>query len=778
MILTPDQARLAWDEATPAMLRLSRVLGRLRSTLTFMNTGAHPDDEHSGLLAWLRFGRGMRVAIASSTRGEGGQNALGPERGDALGLIRTAEMQDAARVLDAHLLWLGFGTADPVHDFGFSKDGEDSLRRWQGDLVVRRLAGGYRMMRPDIVLPTFLDVPGQHGHHRAMTRAAEQALALAADPGADLGDVAGADRPVWKVPKFYLPAWSGGGGTYDDEVPPPDATVTVRAAPRDPVSGAPYDRIGEWSRRRHASQGMGDWPDPPRQSWALHRIDSVTEGDIADGLPDSLADLAAVCPDLPMLATAAQEIDTALAAFPDAAAIIQPLLRAHDALRHAKSVIGPQTAARHGHRIANKRHEIALALAEAAGLRASLRCDPPHVAAGGQADVVATIEHPADIHISRIEYHVPKGVSVRDGVIEVAPKAAVTPRYDALWSPAREQSRLHAMVSFELRDQCFTVPVGAIPDLRILPAEVLHLDPPSLLLVPSRRRAALTIAPEGAVLPAPQGGFEMSWHGSTIAVDWPEGAAPTRQQLRAMDPSGAPGFTSQPVPLPAGGEERLVAPAIVTLLAVDTATPKGRIGVIEGMDRSAYWLTALGADIERIDPVDTGVLARYDSVVLGVMAMARGDIAPGVLRDYVEGGGNLLSFYQRPDRGWDADHSGPARLRVGTPSLRWRVTDPDAPVRVLEPDHSLLNAPNRIGADDWQGWVKDRGLYFAADWDPAYRPILSMSDRGEAPLTGALISARLGQGRHTHCALSLPQQMDGLVPGAFRLMVNLIAPVA
>ena len=105
------------------------------------------------------------------------------------------------------------------------------------------------------------------------------------------------------------------------------------------------------------------------------------------------------------------------------------------------------------------------------------------------------------------------------------------------------------------------------------------------------------------------------------------------------------------------------------------------------------------------------------------------------------------------------------------------MTDPDAAVTVLAPDHPLLTGPNRIGPADWQGWVKDRGLYFAAEWDPAYQPILSMSDRGESPLLGSLISARIGQGRHTYCALSLPQQMDALVPGAFRLFVNLLAPV-
>jgi hypothetical protein len=113
---------------------------------------------------------------------------------------------------------------------------------------------------------------------------------------------------------------------------------------------------------------------------------------------------------------------------------------------------------------------------------------------------------------------------------------------------------------------------------------------------------------------------------------------------------------------------------------------------------------------------------------------------------------------------------------IGSPSIRWRVTDPAAEIAVLAPDHPLLNTPNRIGPQDWSGWDKERGLYFAADWDPAYAALISLHDRGEAPLSGALLSASIGRGRHTHTSLVLHHQMDRLVPGAFRLMANLTQP--
>ncbi|MDF2812492.1 MAG: hypothetical protein K0S56_3523, partial [Microvirga sp.] len=150
-----DHERIAREMSDPGLIRLHRKLERLSSVLTVMNTGAHPDDEKNGLLAALRFGLGMRVVVACSTRGEGGQNAIGTERGAALGVVRTWEMVAAARVLDADVVWLGHGPGDPVHDFGFSKNGDDTLARWGEDRILERLVRAYREERPDIVIPTF-----------------------------------------------------------------------------------------------------------------------------------------------------------------------------------------------------------------------------------------------------------------------------------------------------------------------------------------------------------------------------------------------------------------------------------------------------------------------------------------------------------------------------------------------------------------------------------------------------------------------------------------------
>ena len=167
-----------------------------------------------------------------------------------------------------------------------------------------------------------------------------------------------------------------------------------------------------------------------------------------------------------------------------------------------------------------------------------------------------------------------------------------------------------------------------------------------------------------------------------------------------------------------------------------------------------------------------------DTLVVGIFAMrARPALknAMPLVHRWVEEGGNLVTLYHRPWDDWDPDTVPPRRLEIGKPSLRWRVTDENAQVTHLLPEHPLLTTPNRITDEDWKDWHKERGLYFAKSWDEAYEPLLSMADPDEAAHEGALLSARIGKGRHTHVALILHHQMEKLVPGAFRLMANLVA---
>ncbi len=801
-MLTPRQ-RIERQKSSPALVRLHHALSRLRSTITIMHTGAHPDDEQSGLMAWLRFGLGMRVVIACSTRGEGGQNALGPERGGALGLVRTREMEEAARILDCDVVWLGHGPDDAVHDFGFSKDGDRTFDRWGEMRTIERLVRAYRSERPDIVLPTFLDVPGQHGHHRAMTRAAEQAIILAADPQAFPEHFAEGLLP-WKVAKYYLPAWSGGGDTYDDEVPPPETTLTVRATGRDSATGADFDRIGEWSRYYHASQGMGYWPDKPKIEWPLHLLLSEIQNDaeacIWGNLPSSLGDLAKnnnLSVDISAALFAAQiSMDAAIAAFPHRDAIIDALVNAAQKLDYILAHATADFLVLHGHRLVTKKAEIDAALIEAAAIfdRAILTSSvlTPH----DEARLVVELGAENSRCNVRIEPIFPKGITSSVGAFVIGRQTFdvttdidvdYTPLYPRGWSALGGNggayvtvhasfSGYEAQANFDLEEPFAIVPASSVsiePEALIVPlADDKHTEWP------------VEINIDGSVLSVHFTG-EAGWAVEQATLGTVVTAPENREQglfhlVPQIDGQDALHLTQ--IDYPHIGRVIHHQPEILRVLSLDLKLPEGaRIGYVGGgADRVGMWLARMGLDVTELEPRHlNGDLSQFTTIVVGIFAFGlRKDLAEATtkLHDFVENGGHLVTLYHRPRDGWNPATTPPRKVQIGSPSLRWRVTDPAAEVTILTPAHVLLNGPNKIVAADWQGWDKERGLYFASRWDDTYQPLLSMHDANEQPLTGALISASIGLGRHTHTSLVLHHQMDKLVPGAFRLMANLVQP--
>ena len=799
-----DRDLIQRQSADPALLRLSRALGRLTSVITWMNTGAHPDDEHSGLLAALRYRFGMRVVILCSTRGEGGQNAIGPERGGALGAIRTRELEEAARALDASIAWVGHGPQDLVFDFGFSKNGDDTLARWGEETVVGRMVEAYRRFRPDIVEVTFLDVPGQHGHHRAMTRAAIAAFDRAADAQAFPEQIAAGLEP-WQVAKLYLPAWSGAGNSYDDEEPPPEATVTVSAPGRDPATGATYAQIGEWSRFFHATQGMGRWRENGPQSWQLHLARSSlranTESDVGDGLPANVGALAEMPGVTGELATALGDaqagIDAAVAAFPNAAAITAAALRAADAIEAGQAACPAELKPRIAHRLARKARELDAVLLEAAGLSVRIHAEPPRLAPGeqGALSVAAEVDDAAT--------EVSVAVAGRDGIMVGLDKAvegarlfpvAVQERMDftnpyaAAFDPLTANGDLGVTVSAKIGERTVSRTFDPEEAFRVLPASSLTLDPDAVIINLARPLSPVVISTlvggdaGGTVALTPPEGWSAASVGGGFTLTPPRDISAGRFAIAAtLD--GRPASRVRAATYAHLGTTEWAEPVSLPGLAVNAALPAGaRVAYVGGgNDRVDFWLRQLGFEVTSLDAdmLDRGNLAAFTTIVVGIFAFGtRKDLAAARprLRLWVEAGGHLVTLYHRPGDGWSPDETPPRHLEIGLPSLRWRVTDPAAPVTVLAPDHPLLNTPNAIGPADWAGWDKERGLYFASRWDDAYTPLLAMSDKGEAPLKGALVSAVIGKGRHTHTSLVLHHQLDRLVPGAFRLLANMVQP--
>jgi LmbE family N-acetylglucosaminyl deacetylase len=745
---------------------LWRSLQHLRSAACWLMTGAHPDDEWNAFLGWLAFGLGVHTVYACSTRGEGGQNALGPERGRALAALRSREMELAAAEIDLTLRWIGagpaHGTDDPIFDFGFSKSGDDTLRRWGEARLLERLVQLIRSERPDAISPTFLDVPGQHGHHRAMTRCTLRAAELAAHPGFVIPDTG---LPPWRVAKVYLPAFSGAGGSYDDREPPPHETARVDLGEQCAALGASWAQLGERSRRHHASQGMGrDLPDGPRP-FPLHLVSGPPDRNVPmDGVAHRLADLAGLLPDV-SAARALREADTAiemaLAEFPARARVADAL---HLALAALATVDLPAGAEHIAHRLALKRRQLGHASAQALGIAATIAVAPDTLRAGGSARISLAVYGPATARL-----RLPQAWHAEGPAFEVP---AGAPPFGTLrdgFDPLGGDDVIGATLAWTHAGSGATLEIGPADRLCLAPAIEASLTPSRVV----RRTASdtpVTLVLTGAVPPP-------SWpvlrqNGERIDIFVAAGRhdlLPAGARLSRFD-------------APHAGRVALVEPAAGSLLRAPIAIdPGARVGIVAGeVDATLGWLRQLDIAAEAVDDATLagGDLSRFTTLLIGIFAFGQRP-ALRAHRDrliaWTEAGGSLVTLYHRPGDGWDAGRIPPRHLLVGSPSFRWRVTDPTAAVTPLHPGHPLLTTPNPIGTADWDGWVRERGLYFASAWDEAYLPLLAIADPDEAPLHGALLAAPIGQGRHVHVALALHHQLTALVPGAFRLLANLVA---
>jgi LmbE family N-acetylglucosaminyl deacetylase len=778
-----DQTRIANERLTPHVLQLWRALTPLQTIVSFMNTGAHPDDETSAMLAAMTFRDGVDISYACSTRGEGGQNDIGRETSQALGVLRTAEMERACDVLNLRMYWLSETPDDSLFDFGFSKSGVETLDKWGKARTMKRFVDIIRMERPDIICPTFLDIPGQHGHHRAMTEAAHLVMDLAADP-----NFTGSTFAPWQVKKMYLPAWSGAGQAYDDDLPPPPATFMISADGLEPASGWSFERIGQQSRAFHLTQAMGRWVKAgTERNFPLHLADTRVEGpDIAlsSGLPLTLADL-----EVPNISNTLKKtqasMDAARAAFPIHSDILKHACSALVSLQEAIVQCPEHAKSDILHKLTRKETQLSHLIqissrVEVMGRTASDILHPGdttqlsiEVRNGTASNVTVTPELPETWHYD-------------SGEIKIDEKAGVSDPYPVVYLPDTPAAQcLNIEVSFHGITARSSARLEVQPN--VVPSKSATVSPAADIININDQRRTIKVKVDGLA--------SISAQSDLIAPDnWTVFASETGFQVTApqmvkaglyelsltLDCAQAQSVTQ--ISYPHIAPRALAQPATAVVRVIDTKLPKAKIGYIGGgNDRVDHWLTQMGMDVTVLSDADLQsdhALKAYDTIVIGIFAMK---FRKGLLEQmprlhaWCHNGGHLLTLYHRPWDNWSPDNVPPKRLVIGQPSLRWRVTDENADVSVLEPDHSVFHAPNVIGTNDWAGWHKERGLYFAMEWDVSYTPLLSMHDPEEQPLLGAMLVANIGKGQHIHTSLILHHQMERLTPGAFNLMANLLS---
>lgn len=809
-------ASLAGQLAPPStggVAALDQLLQRLAEPRRVLMIGAHPDDEDTSLLALLALGYGADVAYLSVSRGEGGQNLIGPELGVGLGLLRSRELL-AARERDGARQFFARG-----FDFGYSRSLDEASRHWPPDSILKDVVRVVRRFRPHVIVSIFSGTPRDgHGQHQAAGVAAFQAFDAAGDPHRfpELGTEERLEP--WTPLKLYRSA------RFDRA----SATLTLATGGLDPRLGRTYHQVAMASRSQHRSQDMGQLqaigPRWTRLQFVRGRAGGGEDAALFAGIPRDDSELTRF----------AREMRDELAAGDLASAA--PALA--DRLRTARdrSVDGRSVGL------------LERAVAVAAGLMFDAVASDGEVIPGQPVDVTLSVYNggPFEVALDSVAAIGPAGWQVgweqggsvtvppgslvtRAGVVTVPEGAPTTQPYFLArslvgslydWSEAPAEVRglpfqppvlrartvvsllgvvisMDREVSFRYNTQGF----GEVRrEVRVVPRIDVKMESDDIIWPvgegASRRvnvrlthngmeqyEGEVRLVADGWPDPAPQQ-FAFVRSGETkvftFVLQRPPGIREASLVVRAVA-AGDDGreFTAGValVDYPHIRATPWVRPAASPVRVAPIALPAiSRLGYVRGAaDRVPEALAQIGLPVELLDPAQLAEsdLGRYDVIVVGSRAyesdsalMRNNDR----LLEYTRSGGLVVVQYQQYAyvRGGYA----PYPLTIARPHDR--VTDEAAPVRLLDPDHPVFRAPNRIRPEDWEGWPQERGLYFARSWDAAYRPLLEMSDPGEAPLRGGLLVARYGAGTYVYTGLSFFRALPAGNIGALRLFLNLL----
>jgi LmbE family N-acetylglucosaminyl deacetylase len=791
---------------TGGVAALAGILRQLGSNKRVLMIGAHPDDEDTQLLVLLARGMGAQVAYLSLSRGEGGQNLIGPELGPELGVIRTEELL-AARELDGARQFF-----TRAYDFGFSKTAEETFRFWPRDSVLKDVVAIIRRFRPQIVIAVFSGTPADgHGQHQVSGMIARQAFDRMRDS---------AGGPA----KFYRSTRGDTSAT----------TLSFSVGQLDPVLGQSYFQIAMASRSRHRSQDMGALqrmgPATARVALVAGRSGISSESGLFAGVDTAFH-----------IDGYSALIDSARAALTPwhPGAVVPYLVRALRLLGAAD---------------AEQRSLLERAIAAAAGVTIDGVADDGIVTQGQRLQVEVSVWNAGDsaVRIDSIAVDAPSGWSLERlelGTPAVSPGSVLTRRFvltvarDAErtqpyflrrplinhgglydWSsvppevrglpfePPPASARVRLLIGgepvtltreivYRYRDQA----VGEVRrplfvtrdlDVSITPAELVWpidagaREPRHFMITVTNRartplpavRTVVTVPPGWPPVSAESLSFtrEDESRSLTIALAPPaaESLKAGRYDLRVAVSRLDGGL--EIIDYPHIRPRAIARASTAEIRATPLVLPAlSRVGYVRGAsDRVPEALAAVGVKLEMIgaDSLARGDLSRYDAIVIGSRAYETEPALVannGRVLDYVKHGGLLIVQYQQypfVDGGF-----APYPLHMARPHDR--VTDENATMTPLEPDHPVFHYPNEIGTADWRGWVQERGLYFAHDWDKSYTALLETHDPPPNPpeeLKGGLLVAPVGRGTYVYTGLSFFRQLPAGVPGAYRLFVNLL----
>jgi LmbE family N-acetylglucosaminyl deacetylase len=769
---------------------------------------AHPDDENPRLIAYMAKDRLYRTGYLSMTRGDGGQNLIGDEQGVELGLIRTQEMMAARRVDGADQFFTR------AFDFGFTKSTEEALKIWDKDKILSDVVWVIRKFQPDILIVRFPETSqAGHGHHSASAVLAHEAFSAAADPTRFPEQFKYGVKP-WQAKRLLWNTFNFGrdfNTTSEDQ-------LKIDVGGYNAILGKSYGELAAESRTNHKSQGAAL---TPGRGQALEYF-SLVAGTPAhtDPMDDVVVSWSRV--------EGGEKIQV----------LIDQLIQGYSLGEPQKSVPGlvnvyQQIAAlKDGYWRTQKLKEVKQLIEACSGLWLEATVRNPYAVQGDSMTIGFVINNRLNAKAAVREISVDgydtlykqdlagnKNYSLSQSIF-ISDKKEITQPYwlademspgsynvkdqqligNAQSDPAYEAKFI---LNIEGQDLDFVRPVrykftdpvkGEVyQPLTILPPVTGQFEPELVLFtdgekkdfeVQTKIQTARDIQPKIRVTETNAVSVKQTTDFRNSRFDY--SAMPVKKESGVaysdlvFDLHGKTDTARQLITLSYDHIPRIdyFRLSREKFVIADVKISGRRIGYIEGAgDKVPQALQQMGYEVTvlREKDISPGILRQFDAVLTGVRAYDVHGWLMGkyeILMDYVKEGGNLIVQYNRNNIGNSKIKIGPYPFAINN----IRVTDETAKVNFLHPDHPVLNYPNKITDKDFDGWIQERGIYFAGNLDPAFETVLSMKDPGEQEdQKGSLVIASYGTGKFVYTGLVFFRELPAGVPGAYRLLANIIA---
>lgn len=772
---------------------------------------AHPDDENNRLLSYWGKGLQLRTAYLALNRGEGGQNLIGDEQGDALGLIRTNELLGARSVDGASQFFTR------AYDFGYSKNPEETFSLWNRDSVLADAVWVIRLFRPDVIVDRFPTTgEGGHGHHTASAILSVEAMEAAADPRRFPEQLTRVK--AWKVKRLFWNTFNFGG-------------INTQAADQFKIEvggynaqlGKSYGELAAESRSYHKSQGFGIAASRGMEYEYLKLIkgDAVSHT-IFEGVDTTWSRINGA------EETAKWALKAMHAYNPQAPDKIVPdLLKAYKGL----ALIQDSFWAR------EKKQELVTLIQACSGVWISANSAQAEWSERSNMriglNIIRRTQVPVKIdgiNLNGKKVSGPRNLAFdqllnaevdfqADSSMLTQPYWLKNPHPAGGYNPAGQEKyrglavnpaavRASFMLDFSGVPVEITVPVlfhdvdpalgESYQPLRILPP--VSIQPAEQLLVFStactktvrvvltsyenKLEGILTIhVPKGYRVSSPSRKYAFKFKGEKAELSFDVVLA-DRSVPRLADSisfsSDAEGVhsasTVHSLEYSHIPHISWLSPAIIKVINPELKIPGGTIGYITGAgDQIPAVLEQLGYKVSTLTDRQLADenLNRFDVIITGVRAYntrpALRNLQPRLM-DFVNKGGCLIQQYNKPG-GLMTENMGPYPFQISGK----RITNENAPVSFKEPASSLLNYPNKISPDDFRNWIQERAVYIPVNADPHYHSPISMNDPAEAPLDNTIMYTPYGKGTYIYSGLVFFRELPAGVPGAIRLFVNMLS---